>query len=159
MRLLKDNEEIKELDLVVKATKRGFEDCIRRLKTAKNERELEGVFYTRARIEGNDVGYSSIVASGSHACTLHWRHNDGSLKKGDLLLLDTGIEGNSLYTADITRTLPIGGKFTKAQREIYDLVLAQVAALKQVKPGNDSMARTARPWKCWPTDSNDLEFW
>jgi Xaa-Pro aminopeptidase len=140
MRLLKDKEEIAELAAAVKATHRGFEDVIRRLKTAKTERELEGVFYTRARMEGNDVGYSSIVASGAHACTLHWKKNDGNLKKSDLLLLDAGIEGNSLYTADITRTLPIGGKFSREQKVIYELVLdAHNAALKAVKPGNDFM--------------------
>lgn len=140
MRLIKDKEELAELTAAVRATHRGFEDVIHRLRTAKSERELEGVFYTRARVEGNDVGYSSIVASGAHACTLHWKKNDGRLKKGDLLLLDAGIEGNSLYTADVTRTLPIGGKFTKAQREIYELVhAAQAAAFKQVKPGNDFM--------------------
>jgi Xaa-Pro aminopeptidase len=140
MRLLKDKEEIKELASAVNATQRGFEDVIRRLKTAKTERELEGVFYTRARMEGNDVGYASIVASGSHACTLHWKKNDGAIRKSDLLLLDAGIEGNSLYTADITRTLPIGGKFNREQKEIYELVLAaQAAALKAVKPGNDFM--------------------
>jgi Xaa-Pro aminopeptidase len=140
MRLLKDAEEIKALADAVKATHRGFDDVIKRLPTAKSERELEGVFYTRARTEGNDVGYSSIVASGSHACTLHWHKNTGAIKKGDLLLLDAGIEGNTLYTADITRTLPISGKFTKEQREIYDLVhKAQAAAFKAVKPGNDFM--------------------
>ncbi|MBC7692033.1 MAG: aminopeptidase P family protein [Methylotenera sp.] len=140
MRLIKDPQELKEMASAVNATGRGFEDVIQRLKTAKNERELEGVFYTRARIEGNDVGYGSIVASGAHGCTLHWRKNDGQLRKGDLLLLDAGIEGNTLYTADITRTLPISGKFSPAQREIYELVLkAQKAALKAVKPGNDFM--------------------
>ena len=81
------------------------------------------------------------MASGSHACTLHWKHNDGAIRKGDLLLLDAGIEGNSLYTADITRTLPISGKFTPEQRAIYEIVLeAQRAALELVKPGNDFMA-------------------
>lgn len=140
MRLLKDKEEIRELQATIDATQRGFEDVIFRLKTAKSEREIEGVFYTRARMEGNDVGYQSIVGSGAHGCTLHYRKNDGELKKGDVLLLDAGIEGNSLYTADITRTLPIKGKFSKEQREIYELVhLAQAAAFKAVKPGNDFM--------------------
>jgi Xaa-Pro aminopeptidase len=140
LRLLKDEQEIKELRAVIQATKRGFEDVIRRMKTARTERELEGVFYTRARTEGNDVGYSSIVASGSHACTLHWNQNTGTLRGRDLLLLDAGIEGNSLYTADITRTLPIGGKFSPAQREVYAIVhAAQAAAFKKVKPGNDFM--------------------
>jgi Xaa-Pro aminopeptidase len=141
MRLIKDAEEVKALQSAMLATKRGFEDVIARLRTAKSERELEGVFWTRARIEGNDVGYTSIVASGCHACTLHWKHNDGEIRKGDLLLLDAGIEGNSLYTADITRTLPISGKFTREQRAVYEIVLAaQNAALKLVKPGNDFMA-------------------
>jgi Xaa-Pro aminopeptidase len=140
MRLIKDPDEVREIDSAVRATRRGFEDVIRRLKTAKTERELEGVFWTRARMEGNDVGYTSIVGSGAHACTLHWKKNDGSLRKGDLLLLDAGIEGNSLYTADITRTLPLSGKFSKEQREVYELVLAaQRAAMKAVKPGHDFM--------------------
>ena len=141
MRLLKDADEVKALQSAISATKRGFEDVIARLKTATNERELEGVFWTRARMEGNDVGYTSIVASGAHACTLHWKHNDGVIRKGDLLLLDAGIEGNSLYTADITRTLPISGTFSPEQRAIYEIVLAaQRAALAMVKPGNDFMA-------------------
>lgn len=141
MRLIKDKAELKELALVVDATQRGFEDVIQRLKSAKTERELEGVFFTRARMEGNDVGYASIVASGAHACTLHWNKNNGKIQKGDLLLLDAGIEGNSLYTADVTRTLPVSGKFSKEQLEIYNLVLeAQKAGLKAVKPGNDFMA-------------------
>jgi Xaa-Pro aminopeptidase len=141
MRLIKDADEIRALRSAVRATGRGFEDVIARLPKARSERELEGVFWTRARMEGNDVGYTSIVASGAHACTLHWKKNDGVLRKGDLLLLDAGIEGNSLYTADITRTLPISGKFTRAQREIYTLVLsAQEAALERVRPGEDFMA-------------------
>ncbi len=141
MRLLKDATEVKALQSAVTATKLGFEDVIARLKTATNERELEGVFWTRARMEGNDVGYTSIVASGAHACTLHWKQNDGAIRKGDLLLLDAGIEGHSLYTSDITRTLPISGSFSREQRAVYEIVLAaQRAALAQVKPGNDFMA-------------------
>jgi Xaa-Pro aminopeptidase len=141
MRLIKDAVEVKALQSAMTATKVGFEDVIARLKTASNERELEGVFWTRARMEGNDVGYTSIVASGAHACTLHWKENDGAIRKGDLLLLDAGIEGHSLYTADITRTLPISGTFSTEQRAIYEIVLAaQSAALALVRPGNDFMA-------------------
>ncbi|MDP3278209.1 MAG: aminopeptidase P family protein [Deltaproteobacteria bacterium] len=138
MRLIKEPLEIKELRTSVGATRRGFEDVITRLAEAKSEREVEGVFHLRARVEGNDVGYGTIAAAGLHACTLHWTRNDGEIKKGELLLLDAGVEGHSLYTADITRTLPISGRFTAAQREIYTLVdRARLAALKQVKPGND----------------------
>ncbi len=141
MRLLKEDIEVRALNSAIDSTKRGFEDVVTRLKTARGERELEGVFFTRARMEGNDIGYGSIIASGPHACTLHWKRNDGKLRSGDLLLMDAGIEGNSLYTADITRCFPINGKFSKEQREVYELVLAaQKAAMKEVKPGNDFLA-------------------
>ncbi|SEU35517.1 aminopeptidase P family protein [Stigmatella erecta] len=140
LRLLKDAQEIRELQAAIDSTQRGFEDVIRGLKSARSEREVEGIFNLRARVEGNDVGYGTIAASGSHACVLHWTRNDGPVKKGDLLLLDAGVEGNSLYTADITRTLPISGKFSKEQRQIYELVLeAQLQAFQAVKPGNDFM--------------------
>jgi Xaa-Pro aminopeptidase len=138
MRLLKDAQEIRELSAAIDATHRGFEDVIRGLRQAKGEREVEGIFNLRARVEGNDVGYGTIAAAGAHACVLHWTRNDGELEKGELLLLDAGVEGNSLYTADITRTLPIRGTFTREQREIYELVhAAQAEAFHAVKPGND----------------------
>jgi Xaa-Pro aminopeptidase len=141
LRLRKEPIEVRELRQSIAMTKRGFEDVIARLPRAQSEREVEGVFNLRARLEGNDVGYGTIAASGSHACILHWTRNDGRLKKGDLLLLDAGVEGHSLYTADITRTLPISGRFTAPQREVYELVdRARRAAMKEVKPGNDFLA-------------------
>jgi Xaa-Pro aminopeptidase len=138
MRLLKDALEVKELLSVVHSTQRGFEDVIVALPAAKSEREVEGRFYLRARVEGNDVGYGTIAASSHHACTLHWTRNDGELRPGTLLLLDAGVEGNSLYTADITRTIPVSGRFSPEQREVYTLVhRAQAAAFAEVKPGRD----------------------
>lgn len=138
MRLIKDRLEIRELEAVIASTKRGFEDVIRAMKNGGTERHAEGTFNLRARVEGNDVGYGTIAAAGAHACVLHWKRNDGPLEEGDLLLLDAGVEGNSLYTADITRTMPISGRYSKEQREIYDLVYsAQAAAFRAVKPGND----------------------
>ena len=140
MRLLKDAQEVRELAAAIASTHRGFDDVIGALKEAKSERHVEGVFNLRARVEGNDVGYGTIAAAGAHACVLHWTRNDGELKKGDLLLLDAGVEGNSLYTADITRTLPLSGKFTREQREIYELVYqAQQEAMAVIKPGVDFM--------------------
>ncbi len=142
MRLLKDSLEVAALERACESTKRGFEDVIRSLKqTAKTERWVEGIFNLRARVEGNDVGYGTIAASGAHACVLHWTRNDGPLDKGDLLLLDAGVEGHELYTADITRTIPVSGKFSREQRQIYELVLeAQARAFDEVKPGNDFLA-------------------
>lgn len=138
MRLIKDALEVREISAAIASTRRGFEDVVRALANDGTERHVEGVFGLRARVEGNDVGYGTIAAAGANACVLHWTRNDGPLKKGDLLLLDAGVEGPSLYTADVTRTLPISGRFTPEQREIYTLVLdAQKAALAEVKPGND----------------------
>jgi Xaa-Pro aminopeptidase len=138
MRLIKDEYEVAELRKCVEITKRAFEDVIRIFPRIKSEREIEAAFWSRARIEANDVGYLTIAATGAHACTLHWNHNSGQVRKGDLLLLDAGVEAESLYTADITRTLPISGKFTAEQRAVYELVYeSQRAAFAQVKPGND----------------------
>jgi len=141
MRLIKDDYEIGELQKAIDATKNGFDDVLAGLTKAKTERYVEGIFNLRARVEGNDVGYNTIAASGRHACTLHWTANDGELHESDLLLLDAGVEANSLYTADVTRTVPIGGTFSKEQREIYEIVLAaQDAGFAKCKAGEDFMA-------------------
>lgn len=141
MRLIKEELEIAELQAAIDATRRGFDDVILALPRSRSERHVEGIFNLRARVEGNDVGYNTIAASGAHACTLHWMRNDGALHPGELLLLDAGIEGNSLYTADVTRTLPLSGRFSAEQRLIYDLVLrAQRAAMQMLRPGLEFMA-------------------
>ncbi|MET8827555.1 aminopeptidase P family protein [Streptomyces sp. NPDC004610] len=137
-RLVKDEFEIGELQKAVDSTVRGFEDVVRVLDKAEatSERYIEGTFFLRARVEGNDVGYGSICASGPHACTLHWVRNDGPVRSGDLLLLDAGVETHTYYTADVTRTLPVNGRFTDIQRKIYDAVYdAQEAGIAAVKPG------------------------
>jgi Xaa-Pro aminopeptidase len=109
--------------------------------TRKSERWVEGTFNRRARTEGNDVGYDTIAACGEHACTLHWVRNDGRVRKGDLLLLDAGVEGAELYTADVTRTLPVSGRFKPAQREVYELVWrAQKAGFAECRPGRPFLA-------------------
>ncbi|MBV9232635.1 MAG: aminopeptidase P family protein [Candidatus Eremiobacteraeota bacterium] len=138
MRLIKDEYELAELRKACGITRRAFEDAIRAMREAASEREIEAAFWSRARIEGNDTGYLTIAGAGAHACTLHWTKNNGTLRRGDLLLIDAGAETDSLYTADITRTLPISGRFSESQRRVYDLVWqAQRAALEGVAPGND----------------------
>lgn len=141
MRMVKDSYEVQEMQRAVDSTIRGFADMVRvfpaATQTPRGERVIESAFFGRARVEGNDLGYDSIVAAGSHACILHWIKNDGEVIPGDLVLIDAGVEVDSYYTADITRTLPINGKFTEAQRKIYNLVYeAQKAGLAAVKPGN-----------------------
>jgi Xaa-Pro aminopeptidase len=143
MRLVKDHFEVAMLQQAVDSTVRAFEDVVKALPDVleNGERVVEGVFNARARLEGNDVGYDTIAASGAHATFLHWTRNDGHVGYGDLLLLDAGVECRQLYTADVTRTIPVSGRYTDAQREIYQIVLdAQTAAIAEVKPGADFMA-------------------
>ena len=143
LRLVKDEHEVQQLQEAVDMTARGFEDAVRALPqaVATSERYVEGVFGLRARVEGNDVGYGSICAAGAHACTLHWTDNDGPVREGELMLLDMGVEGHELYTADVTRTIPVSGTFTPRQREVYDLVYrAQEAAIEACRPGADFLA-------------------
>ena len=140
MRLVKDQYEIEQMQKAVDASVRGFADMVRVFPAAtsvpRGERVIEAAFYGRARLEGNDNGYPSIVAAGSHACVLHWIRNDGDVLAGDLVLIDAGVEVESHYTADITRTFPINGKFTESQRKIYMIVYkAQQAGIAAVKPG------------------------
>jgi Xaa-Pro aminopeptidase len=122
-RLIKDEYEINQLQKSVDVTYRGFNDAIRALPAAvltpRGERVVEAAFYGRARIEGNE-------------------RNDGDVKNGDLLLLDAGVELDSYYTADITRTFPINGKFSPAQRTLYMLVYeAQKAGFAAIRAGVD----------------------
>jgi Xaa-Pro aminopeptidase len=138
MRLVKDGWEIDQLQDAIDATALGFEDSLREWDNVliHGERWIDGTFWRRARAAGNDIGYESIVACGPHATTLHWIDNDGAVAPGQLLLLDMGVENRSLYTADITRTLPVSGRFTPEQRDLYDLVLAaQEAGIRAVRPG------------------------
>lgn len=138
MRRVKDDWEIAELQAAVDATVLGFEDSVREWDRVLEfgERWLEGTFFRRARAMGNDLGYDSIVAGGSHATTLHWIDNTGPIRPGELVLCDMGVEGANLYTADVTRTMPVSGRFTDLQRDLYTLVFdAQQAAMEVVRPG------------------------
>ena len=140
LRLVKDDWEVDELRRAIAATALGFDDLIRALPRAaehpRGERIIEGAFAARARLEGNDVGYGTIAASGPHACILHWTDNDGAVLPGDLVLVDAGVEMDSYFTADITRTLPVDGRFTEVQRRVYEAVRrAADEAFAIVRPG------------------------
>jgi Xaa-Pro aminopeptidase len=139
-RLCKDEYEIDQMQKAVDATALGFNDVIHAIpaavETPRGERVLDAAFYGRARIAGNDLGYNTIVGAGSHACVLHWIRNDGDIHRGELVLVDAGVELDSFYTADITRTLPVNGIFSPSQRALYMLVYeAQLAGFAAIKPG------------------------
>lgn len=139
-RMEKDGFEVREIRRAVDATKHGFDNILRKLPRAlgkpRSERILEGAFNAISREEGNEVGYDTIIASGAHAPILHWIRNTGTVNAGELLLIDAGVEVDSLYTADITRTFPTNGKFTDFQKKLYQAVLdSQQAGFEAAKPG------------------------
>jgi Xaa-Pro aminopeptidase len=143
MRLVKNEWEIAELQTACDITALGFTDSIAEWDRVLEfgERWIEGTFFRRARAMGNDIGYDSIVGGGAHATTLHWIDNTGPIMPGEMVLLDMGVEGHNLYTADVTRTLPVDGTYTSLQRELYDLVYAaQEAGIAAVRPGAPFLA-------------------
>ncbi|HLS45975.1 MAG TPA: aminopeptidase P family protein [Ornithinicoccus sp.] len=141
LRLVKDEWEIRQMEEACAATAEAFDGVVAELPEAvrrgRGERWVEGVFGLHARHRGNGVGYDSICAAGDHATTLHWIRNTGDVVDGELLLLDAGVEVDSLFTADVTRTVPVNGRFTDTQRKVYEAVLeAQEAGLEAARPGN-----------------------
>ncbi|MEG3615768.1 aminopeptidase P family protein [Isoptericola haloaureus] len=140
LRLVKDELEIELVREAVDRTIDGFAEVVRALPRAaehrRGERVIETTFDAHARLEGNTVGYETIAAAGEHATTLHWITNDGVVRSGEMVLLDAGVEIDELYTADVTRTLPVDGEYTDVQRRIYTAVLdAADAAFAVAKPG------------------------
>lgn len=109
----------------------------KRARTEKMEYEVEAEFlHEFYRFGAQAPAYTSIVAGGANACTLHYNANNAKLNDGDLLLIDAGCELDG-YASDITRTFPVNGKFSAAQKDVYELVLAaQAAAINQVNPNN-----------------------
>jgi Xaa-Pro aminopeptidase len=90
----------------------------------------------RALVEGHDAAFNVIAAAGPHATTLHWVRNDGQLRRGDVLLLDAGVEIESHYVSDLTRTYPLGGTYTPLQSDLLELLNdAHEAALDAIAPG------------------------
>ncbi|GAB3923738.1 Xaa-Pro aminopeptidase [Microlunatus endophyticus] len=140
LRLVKDEFEQGQLREACARTAEAFAEVVKQFPEAvrrgRGERWVEGIFGLHARHTGNAVGYDSIAAAGDHANTLHWIRNDGDLREGELILIDAGVEIDTLYTADVTRTLPINGTFTDAQRKVYEAVLAaQEAGIAAAKAG------------------------
>ena len=151
LRLRKDDYEVAQLQLAVDVTGAGFDDIVANLprivEHPRGERIVEGVFHQRARSDGNWEGYDTIAASGPHACYLHWTRNDGAVAPGDLILIDAGVEVDSLYTADITRTIPVGGTCSAVQRRVSEAVRAAAdAAFAAAKPGAKFSELNAAAW-------------
>ncbi len=137
MRLVKDAHEIDTMKRAAGISAQAHARAMRATKPGRHEYEIEAELLHEFRRQGAQApAYTSIVAGGANACVLHYVQNDALLKDGDLLLIDAGCELDG-YASDITRSFPVGGRFSGPQRDIYDLVLAaQTAAIAQVKPGS-----------------------
>ena len=137
MRRLKSEGEINIMQKSANIAAQAHIHAMSITKPGKYEYQIEGEILNQFMQNGARYpAYSSIVASGSNACTLHYVENNSILNDGDLLLIDAGCELES-YASDITRTYPINGKFSQAQKDIYQVVLkAQKEAINKVMPGN-----------------------
>ncbi len=135
LREVKDKKEIQQIKKAIDITNKAFKEIKKRVKPGIKEQEIEAIIMYEFIKNGATTSFNSIVASGIRTCTLHYDKNENICKKGDLLLIDFGAKyGN--YTSDITRVIPISGKFTKRQKEVYNSVLnIQKSAIKLIKPG------------------------
>ena len=141
MRLIKDDHEIGVMRRAAAISAAAHCRAMQATRAGRMEFEIEAELLHEFKRNGSQFpAYSSIVAGGANACILHYRENNARLKRGDILLIDAGCELDG-YASDITRSFPVDGRFSKAQREIYELVLAaQAAAIASVRPGKSWQA-------------------
>jgi Xaa-Pro aminopeptidase len=137
MRLYKSSAEIKAMRQAAKISSKAHVRAMQACKPGMMEYQLEAdLLHTFMQGGARSPAYSSIVGSGSNGCILHYIENTAKMKDGDLVLIDAGAEYDC-YAADISRTFPVNGKYSRCQRDLYEIVLqAQYAAIEQVKPGN-----------------------
>lgn len=136
MRLYKSKRELTQIRKAAQISVRAHRRAMRACRPGLNEYEIEAELLHEFRRHGAEPAYHSIVGGGENGCILHYTENDRVLRDGDLLLIDAGCE-HQCYASDITRTFPVNGRFTPAQRAVYDVVLrAQRAAIAKARPGN-----------------------
>jgi Xaa-Pro aminopeptidase len=141
MRLIKTDDEIEALRRVCDLSAKGHSEAMRFAAPGLHEYQVQAALEYHWRLEGaRHNGYPSIVASGPNACILHYVENDRRVEDGDLILIDAAAELEG-YSADITRTFPVNGRFTAPQRAVYDVVLAAThKGLDMSAPGSSSRA-------------------
>ncbi len=149
LRQIKDEDEIRRLRRAIAITGDALLEAMREARPGMYEYELEGrVEYGFRRRGAERLGFPSIVGSGPNGTTLHYDENRRQTRPGELVVLDVGAE-HGYYSADVTRTIPISGRFDRRQRQLYELVLgAQQAAIDSVHPGSDlaTLNRIARDY-------------
>ncbi len=135
LRLYKSRNELRVMRKAAKIAAEAHVRAMRITRPGMNEHEVEGELLHHFRKHGAVASYEPIVGGGANGCVLHYRANNAVLNDGDLLLIDAGAE-YQCYASDITRTFPVNGRFSPAQRALYDIVLAsQQAGIDQVRPG------------------------
>ncbi len=122
LRVVKSPEEVKLMEKAIAITRAGFERVAKFVKPGVNEMEIEAEFAHEFIRGGGDFAYTPIIASGANACVLHYIENDQPCRKGDLLLLDVAAS-HAHYQSDLTRTIPVSGRFTRRQKQVYNAVL------------------------------------
>ena len=136
MRLYKSRSEVRVMRTAAKVACQAHRRAMQARRPGMYEYEIEAEFLHGFRSAGMVPAYPSIVGGGENGCILHYTTNDALLNDGDLLLIDAGAEYDC-YASDVTRTFPVNGRFSKAQKALYEVVLAaQLAAIKKVAPGN-----------------------
>lgn len=136
MRLYKSGREITAMRKAAAIAVRAHKRAMTQIRPGMFEYEVEAEYLHEFRRHGAAPSYSPIVGSGANACTLHYIENNGRLEDGDLLLVDAGCE-HDYYASDVTRTMPVSGRFSPEQRAVYDIVLeAQLAAIDKTVKGN-----------------------
>ncbi len=136
MRLYKSRAEVALHRKAMKVSVEAHKQAMRVARPGMMEYEIEAELLYQFQRNGMQSAYSSIVGTGANACILHYTENNAALEDGDLLLIDAGAE-MECYAADITRTFPVNGTFSKTQKALYQVVLdAQQAAIDKVRPGN-----------------------
>ena len=148
LRFCKSAEEIKLIKQAIDVTSRGFRKVLRMVKPGVSEYEIEAEWAKEFIRRRSKFAYTPIVASGENACVLHYLQNDQTCKKGQLLLMDVGA-CYANYNADLTRTIPVSGKFSRRQKQVYNAVLR---VLRQ----SIENATVGKSLKEWQNDSHDM---
>ena len=148
LRFCKSAEEIKLIKQAIDVTTRGFRRILRMVKPGVKEYEIEAEWAREFIRRRSKFAYTPIVASGANACVLHYLQNDQACKKGDLLLMDVGA-CYANYNADLSRTVPVSGKFSRRQKQVYN------AVLRVLRQSIDN-ATVGKSLKEWQTDAHDL---
>ncbi len=148
LRMIKSKEEIEEMQKAIDITRDGIKSLMKNAKAGMKEYELEAYFDFACKTRGvKDLAFRTIAAAGKNATTLHYVENNSEIKNDDLILFDLGAQWN-YYSADVTRTFPVGGKFTDRQKEVYEAVLrVNKAVIEKIKPGV-----VYRDLNTWATD-------